>query len=231
MPDAFEEGENNLRKRVIREDVHIKFTDIITMTKQLKPHFVPHTVARARYADINFDILGEIIETVTGSSLEDVYRTLIFEPLGLVKTYLPTAENGFVPSVYYKETAYTRPMFISSCPASGGGISTARELMVFIKAFFRGELFEKDIFKQLKKYNKLQLTMYPIQYGGGYMRIPLNGLPTLFMGKGELAGHAGSTGSFAFYYPEKDLFLVGDVNQMANPMGIRLAMRIAISIK
>ena len=52
------------------------------------------------------------------------------------------------------------------------------------------------------------------------------------MGKGELVGHSGSTGSFAFYFPDKDLFLVGDVNQLANPaLPIRLAMRLAISVK
>ncbi|WP_279401991.1 hypothetical protein [Piscibacillus salipiscarius] len=40
------------------------------------------------------------------------------------------------------------------------------------------------------------------------MKIPLDGLATLFMGKGELIGHSGSTGSLAFYYPEKDMFLL-----------------------
>ena len=45
--------------------------------------------------------------------------------------------------------------------------------------------------------------MLPIHYGSGYIRVPLNGFATLFMGKGELIGHSGSTGSFAFYYPPK----------------------------
>ena len=104
--------------------------------------------------------------------------------------------------------------------------------MIFIKAFFGGDLFNKDIFQKLEEYNKLQTTMYPIEYGGGYMWISLNGLSTLFLGKGELVGHSGSTGSFAFYYPQKDLFFVGDVNQLANPaLPIRLVMRLAISIK
>jgi len=232
LPDAFEEGKDPIKKRVLREDTHITFEEMITLTKQLKPHITPGSMKRAHYADINFDILGKIIENITNSSLAEAYKSLVFEPLGLMKTYLPESENDFVPSIYYKDTAMFRPKFIKSCPASGGGISTARELMIFIKAFFGGKLFKKDVFHQLKKYNKLQTSMYPIQYGGGYMRIPLNGLPSLFMGNGDLIGHLGSTGSFAFYFPEKDLFLVGDVNQLANPaLPIRLAMRIAISIK
>jgi hypothetical protein len=52
------------------------------------------------------------------------------------------------------------------------------------------------------------------------------------MGKGELIGHSGSTGSFAFYYPSKELFFVGDVNQMADPsIPIRLSMQLAIAAK
>lgn len=40
-----------------------------------------------------------------------------------------------------------------------------------------------------------------------------------------------SSGSFAFYYPEKDLFLVGDVNQIANPaLPVRMAMRVAMAL-
>ncbi|WP_252503867.1 serine hydrolase [Sporosarcina sp. Marseille-Q4943] len=232
LPDAYEESKNSIKKRVLREDMHITFDEKITLTKQLKPHFAPNNLNRAHYADINFDLLGKIIETITNSSLEDVYKSLIFEPLDLVKTYLPRDEHDFTPTIYYEETAISRPKYISCCRASGGGISTARELMIFSKAFFGGSLFNKDVFYQLEKYNKLQATMYPIQYGGGYMRIPLNGIPTLFMGKGELVGHSGSTGSFAFYFPQEDLFFVGDVNQMANPaLPIRLAMRLAISSK
>lgn len=72
--------------------------------------------------------------------------------------------------------------------------------------------------------------MSPINYGGGYMQIPLGGLYTMFMGSGELLGHSGSTGSFAFYHKEKDLYFVGDVNQMSNPaLPIRLVMQLAMA--
>jgi len=64
------------------------------------------------------------------------------------------------------------------------------------------------------------------------MQIPLNGLSTLLMGKGELIGYSGSTGSFAFYYPLKELFFVGDINQMAKPsLPIRLSMQLAMVTK
>ncbi|MDN4608141.1 serine hydrolase domain-containing protein [Sporosarcina highlanderae] len=230
LPDVSEEGKKNLRKLVLKEDMNITIDELITLTKELKPHFAPNTLNRSHYADINFDILGQIIECITGSSLEDVFKSFIFEPLGLEKTYLPIGEDDFIPKIYYKNNALSRPSYIKSCRASGGAISTPREMMVFIKAFFGGGLFNKGIFHQLDKYKKLQITFYPIQYGGGYMRIPLGGLSMLFMGKGELIGHSGSTGAFAFYYPEKDLFFVGDVNQSANPAtAIRLAIRLAVS--
>jgi len=72
--------------------------------------------------------------------------------------------------------------------------------------------------------------MGPLYYGGGYMQIPMPSFYSLFMGKGELIGHSGSTGSFAFYYPFKDLYFVGDVNQMSNP-GIPISLVMKLSIK
>ncbi len=187
---------------------------------------------RAHYANINFEILGKIIEIVTNSPLEEVFRQLIFDPLGLKNTYLPKDEDDFIPYIYYKDTAFYRPKLLMSIRASGGCVSTARELMVFVKAFFKGKLFNNTVFHELKVNNRLQASMLPIHYGSGYMRVPLNGFATLFMGKGELIGHSGSTGSFAFYYPEKDMFFIGDVNQMENPATpVRLVMRLAMSMK
>ena len=49
------------------------------------------------------------------------------------------------------------------------------------------------------------------------MRIKMGGFSTSFLGHGDLVGHRGSTGSFAFYYPGKGLFFVGDFNQMKYP--------------
>lgn len=232
LPDVFEEGKDSAKNHSITEDLYITFDEMVAWAKKLKPHFAPRTAQKAFYADINFDLLGEIIEKVTDLPLDEVYRQLIFEPIGLSNTYLPKSETDFVPNIYYKDKSIYRPNIVMSSRASGGCITTARELMIFIKAFFGGKLFSKTIFDQLSIYNKLQISKGPIYYGGGYMQIPLDGLTTFFMGKGELLGHCGSTGSFAFYYPIKDLFIVGDVNQMAKPaLPIRLIIKIAMTIK
>lgn len=232
LPDAFMESKNNLRQRVLDEDMQLTFQEKMELTKQLKPRFAPDSKNRAHYADINFDLLGEIIERITGNPLEDVYQSFICQPLGLVKSYLPVNDTDFIPNLFYKDTAIARPRYIRDCRASGGAISTAREMMVFLKAFFGGKLFNAQVFQQLRTYRKLQLSMFPIQYGGGYMRIPLGGLSTMFMGKGELIGHTGTTGSFALYAPDKDLYMTGDTNQVANPaLAIRLAMQLALSMK
>lgn len=231
LPDVYEETSNNLRNRLINEDAYIGFEQLIADSKELKTHFAPQIRKRAYYADVNFDILGEIIEKITGLPLEQVYKDFIFEPLGLTHTYLPISESDFAPNIYYKDKSIHRPKFIMCSRASGGCISTAHELMLFLKAFFGGRLFDKAVLNT-PGYRKMQMTMSPMRYGCGHMQILLDGVTTLFQGKGELVGHSGSTGSFAFYYPLKDLFFVGDVNQMANPaIPVRLAMQLAMNVK
>lgn len=231
LPDVYEETSNNLRNRLINQDAYIGFEELIACSKELKTQFAPQIRKKAHYADVNFDILGEIIEKITELPLEQVYKDFIFNPLGLSHTYLPISENDFVPNIYYKDKSIYRPKFIMCSRASGGCISTACELMLFLKAFFCGRLFEENVLS-ISIYRNMQMTMSPMRYGCGHMQIPLNGVATLFQGKGSLVGHSGSTGSFAFYYPMKDLFFVGDVNQMANPaIPVRFLIQLAMVAK
>lgn len=224
------EAEGGIIKRAIKEDFQISTAELIEITKKLKPRFAP-LGKKAFYSDLNFQLLGEIIEKITQNPLEDVFRDYIFNPLDLNNTYVPVNDD-FVPNVFYKNISLHRPKLIMSLRGGGNTVTTSRELMKFLKAFFNGYFFPQTIFEKLSNYRKLQITMGPICYGGGYMQIPLNSIMTLFLGKGELLGHSGSTGSFAFYYPYKDLFFVGDTNQMAKPgLPIRLIMRLAMSVK
>lgn len=233
LPDYFEEGKSSIKRFFkTEEDIYLDFNQKIEMVKKLKPHFAPGTSNRAYYSDINFDMLGEIIESILGLPLEEAYRKYIFEPLGLNNTYLPVKEDDFLPYIYYKDKIINRPKILLSSRASGGAVSTTNDLMKFIKGFFSGKLFKKENLEELKKYHRLQASMGPIYYGGGHMQIPLEGLHTLFMGKGELIGHSGTTGSFAFYFPLKGLFITGNINQAADQaLPIRFLMKLAYALK
>ena len=227
LPDWFEDVEKEL---MIKEDRFLTFEDMIVRTKKGRTVGIPGS--KTYYSDINFDILGKIIEKVTNMPLEKVYKKYIFDKLNLTKTYLPVNEKEVIPKIYYKNDLLYRPKSIICSRASGGCVTTTKELMMFLKAFFGGKLFSKEIFETLSTYGKLQINKGPIYYGGGYMQIPLGTIITLFMGSGEVIGHSGATGSFAFYYPRENLYFVGDFNQLSDPgLPIRTVLKITMKMK
>lgn len=94
-------------------------------------------------------------------------------------------------------------------------IATNRELMRFSQAFFGGELFgashiDPPIFRPIQ--------FHAMKYGNGMMQLTVASLLTSFFGGAcEIRGHCGLTGltgSFAFYCPQKDVFITGTVNQL-----------------
>lgn len=227
LPDWFLDGSNAYAKRMIQEDFSFNFDEVLQVTKKMKPKFPPDTPKKAYYTDINFDLLGKVIEEITTLSLKEVYENYIFKPLNLKNTYLAGEDSGELPTVYYQNNLLQRDNFIKSIGASGGGISNANELMIFIKAFWSGKLFDPALFKILAAHNRLQVSFYPISYAGGYMRMEA-GYP--LMAKTELLGHSGSTGSFAFYAPKQGIYYVGDVSQFASPaIPIRFVMKLALA--
>ena len=227
LPDY--EAEGGIMERATKEDFAVSTAELIKITKNLKPRFAP-LGKKAFYSDLNFQLLGEIVEKVTQMPMEEVFRDYLFKPLNLTNTYVPVNDD-FVPNIYYKNQSIHRPKLLMSLRGGGNAITTARELMVFLKAFFNGRFFPKSLFEKLSVYRRMG-TMSLIFYGGGYMQVPLGNIFTLFMGKGELIGHSGATGSFAFYYPHKDLYFVGDVNQVSNPaLPYQLILKLAMSVK
>jgi D-alanyl-D-alanine carboxypeptidase len=113
--------------------------------------------------------------------------------------------------------------------ADGGIVSTSEETMVFLKAFFNGLFFPKSFLPELYKWNIL---MFPLEYGVGIMKFQLPALLTMFRKMPALIGHSGLSGAYAFYIPEKDVFLAGTVNQINNPgTSYKMMLKIVSSIK
>lgn len=203
LADIFAESKRNLTQLALKSDRYFSVFEQLQENSKLKPHFKPGT-EKAYYSDINFILLGLIIESVSGKSLDQVFDEYICQPLGLKKTFLTTeATYDLVPAIYNGKQEHLVPKFLHSNGAAGGVISTTRELMVFLKAFYSGDLFSNQLLNEESE--RMQLEKTPIRYARVMMVIPLDGLSTLFRGSGKLMGHSGISGSFAFYWPEKEL--------------------------
>lgn len=216
LPDYYEEKSvdgKSCEDLFIDKDMSFTFNDKITRTKILKSHFIPGKKNKAFYSDINFDLLGVIIEKVTNKDLNQAFNEFIFKPLNLINTYLFSynTSKSFSP-IYHGKIPLHRPLSIASSEAEGGLISNAEENMIFLKAFFSGKIFPKEYLNDLYKWNRLQ--WFLLEYGVGIMRLKLSRLMSPILATPEILGHSGSTGTFAFYCPSKDLYITGAFNQL-----------------
>ena len=195
----------------------------IAEVKKMKPNFPPGEKGKARYIDTNHQLLSKIIENITGESINIALKKIIFDELGLSNTYVCEDPDNlkFIP-IYYKSEPRYLPNFITS--TKNDIISTAKDQMRFLKAFFNGYFFPLETLKELEKWNNI---FFPFKYGIGIQKFyiprflsPLKPVP-------EMIGHCGSTGSVAFYVPDRDFFITGTVNQQAKP---NIAFQLMIKI-
>ena len=200
-------------------DRALSIGEITEMVRRLRPEFAPGAGGgrKAHYADTNYALLGAIIETVTGRSVGDNFREMIFTPLGLAGTFVfdHTRIQPPVAAMYFKERVVDIPLAMSSFAPDGGVVSTVSESLRFLRGFFGGELLGDEQLAYLtKRWNRI---FFPLQYGSGLMRFQLPRLMSPLQAPPELIGHSGSTGSFAFYNPKRAVYLAGTLNQMESP--------------
>ena len=185
---------------------------VIQEVKRMKTHFPPWKQGRAKYIDTNHQILGLIIENIIGEPIDIVLKNL-FQELNLTKTYVceDVNDNNFVPIRYKSEIRHI-PLFLTS--TQNDIISTAKDQMIFLKAFFSGYFFPKERLNELEKWNNI---FFPFKYGIGIQKFYMPRILSLFHPVPDMLGHCGSTGSVAFYVPDMDLYITGSINQQARP--------------
>ena len=184
--------------------------------EKLSANFVPGE--KASYSDTNYQLLGFIIESVTGKQLHEIYQSLLFEPLDMPSTYLSTRSEPKTPQtkevahIYYKDIDLTYNDAFKTSWADGGLVSTMTDCLRFLKALNRGDIFQDDdTLAMMHNWRKLE---FPLRYGFGTMSMklprifsPINPIP-------EVIGHFGSTGIGLFFCAELDVYLVGATNQV-----------------
>jgi D-alanyl-D-alanine carboxypeptidase len=188
---------------------------ILDRVRSLKPRFPPGQPRRVHYSDTNYELLGRIIETITGRPIADVFREFIFDELGLRDTYAFTDLDDTTPApMYYRDAPLRMPRYIASVTAEGGIVSTAPEVMTFLKAFFTGRFFPRKAIGELQRWNRIY---FPGQFdfGIGLERQWLPWIMSPLSPLGELLGFWGQSGAFAFHNPQRDLYFTGTVNQLS----------------
>ena len=186
--------------------------DVLQMTKALPPEAAPDS-GRSHYSDTNYQLLGAIIEVLTGQTYDRVLQSRICDPLGLQETGVLQGADVGLP-IYHGRRQIHVPETLTSMAADGGIISTLDETLIFLQAFMRGQLFDPTNMAQMRQWNRL---FFPLRYGYGLMRIKLPRWMTLFRATPELIGHSGASGSFAFHAPDQDTYLIGTFNQTDAP--------------
>ena len=219
LPDYFMQKDKNgnalFDKLKNGTDVKWTFDDVVDKCKNMTPKFVPAEDNKAFYSDLNYQLLGTIIEHIYGLKLDEVFRQEIYMKLGLTKTYIYRDTADTKPAdMYYGKRVLHIPSAMTSFWADGGMVSTANESMLFIKAFFGGKLFSKSYVSITQTWRKV---FAPLQYGLGMMKFELPSYYTGFRKMPLLVGHSGHSGAFMWYCPEKDTYYTGTVNQIGKP--------------
>lgn len=202
----------------------------IDLVKKMKPDFTPGaksfwpgTEHKASYSDTNYQLLGKILEQITGKSIGGIFEDYIFSGLGFNNTYVYAKPEDASPKPFYYGTRKLwLPSYISSVGPEGGIVSTVDEVMIFLKAFFAGKFFPREKINALKKWNLITPPPGLFLFGIGLEKIWVPWIAAPFKHPGEIIGFWGQTGSFAFYNPKSDLYFCGTTNQI-NGRGHRAA--------
>lgn len=248
LPSYFDERPRrgqSLAERVMKEpDTTWDIGEVVRIARdELRPHFPPQPVdshrQKARYSDTNFQLLGAIVESVSGLPLYEVFQRELIGPLGLTGTWSPGAPTDSQSTVqpatiWAQQTPLRVHRAMASMLPDGGLISTAGDLIRFMRALVAGEVFERtETFSLMQRsWNRFGLPFiaaspmapnWPIEYGLGIMRFQMPRMFTPRRLMPAVIGHTGSTGTWLFYCPDLDLFMSGAVNQLtAAPVPYRV---------
>jgi D-alanyl-D-alanine carboxypeptidase len=167
------------------------------------------------YTDTGYQLLGLIIEKITGSEFHQALNKFIFSPLDMNHSSLWLYSEPLIKSkyplteVYFNKTEVSAFQSINFDWACGGVTSITEDLLTFIKALNENKLIKATTFQKMQDWQKESKGLY---YAYGLRQFRLKEL--FFTLPDEIiTGNSGSIGSFMYYNPTHDLYLTGSFNQ------------------
>lgn len=177
--------------------------------------FAPGT--HFHYSNTGYDLLGDVIEKVTGQDVATFFRHELFEPLGLEHTsfcpwtrIIPNRVRGYEPdsSGTALENAWRQSQSVLF--TSGGICSTASDLLAWNDALHNGRVLSPASYEAMTT---------PAKNAGSYGY----GIYVNRVGGHRRLEHNGSTPGYATqleYYPDDDLGVVVLANSPAKVAGL-----------
>ena len=183
-------------KRIVEKYYHYELNE--------RPHFKPEE--DFYYSDMNYVLLGLMIEKLEQKPLAEVLRKRIIEPLKMNNTFFEFYEErrGSQQQIhqYFKNIDMTK-INTSFDWAGGGLVSNASDLSTFVKALFGGQLLKES---SLAKMTEMKFT------GENHNRYGLGLYESHYNGK-VFYGHYGFYGSYMGYSPDDDTILIYNISQ------------------
>lgn len=190
------------QKKMQEENVPLTMANVVERLVTVPLAFQPGT--RWRYG-MNIEVLGHIVEIISGKSLDEFFRTHIFEPLGMPDTgfYVPEEKRDRVSSLYghvpekegLQKMDNDYPTSLPDYQSGGGGlISTLPDYARFLQM-----LVNKGELNGVRLLSPKTVEMYSINYA------PEQALPYGFAPKEDLYhyGYGFSLGTRVLMDPSK----------------------------
>jgi len=197
--------------------------ETIARARTIPAHFEPGT--QTFYSDTNFQLLGKIIEVVTGKPLQAVFQEFFFDPLQLTHTRLGRVQqsgSARPADVFDGKRDITPARENGAYWADGGIVSTAREMNLFLKALNEGRIIRPESLRTMHDWHAWR---FPLRYGVGAMYFDPPWPVAGHAGLHPLWGHSGSTGSFLYRSDELDLYMAGTFDQTGSKAEAFMLMR------
>ena len=173
------------------------------------------------YSDLGIILMAEIIERLTGRTLDDLAKTFVFSPLGMKDTmYRPPKklwpqiaateiDNNLRHRLVQGEVHDENAFAIGGVSGHAGVFSTAPDLAAFCQMLLNGGVYAHQ--RILRRATVAQFTT-PQQLSGGTRTlgwaVPTEGGSSGHYFSAHSFGHTGFTGTSIWIDPDRQLFVV-----------------------
>lgn len=198
-------------ERAMAHDFAWTAEEVVEWTRAM----TPARRGRGLYSDTGFQLLDAVVEHLDARPFAASVRARITEPLGLAGTFVYTHDDherfDEMAVIRHGDVDLHLPLLLASVDGQGGVVSTLRDGVSFLQAFFDGRLFDVTLLDEmLTDWHRI---FTPLEYGTGVMRFRL---PAVFTGFRSFSfeGHSGASGVVWYRDARSGVIVVGTVNQL-----------------